>query len=86
MSLHVLYGHESLLTRLDGTIATSRFPQAVLLTGPAGVGKQRLALAIAEALFCHDEGRRGEDYKTSRQVRELIHPDLHWFVPIVSPK
>ncbi|MCZ6915761.1 MAG: AAA family ATPase [Gemmatimonadetes bacterium] len=86
MGLHALYGHESLLHRLEGTIASGRFPQTVLLVGPAGVGKQRLALHIAESLFCHDEGEapRGE-CRASRQVRQLSHPDLHWFIPIVPP-
>lgn len=86
MGLHALYGHESLRHRLEGTIASGRFPQAVLLIGPAGVGKQRLALHIAESLFCHDDGglRPGE-CRASHQVRELGHPDLHWFIPVVPP-
>ncbi len=83
MSLHPLYGHETLMSRLAGTIAAGRFPQSVLLTGPVGVGKQRIALRLAELLFCHDEGTEpGPDNRTSRQVRRLGHPDLHWFIPL----
>jgi DNA polymerase-3 subunit delta' len=85
MSLHDLYGHESLMNRLVGTIASGRFPQAVLLAGPEGVGKQRIALSLAEALFCHDDGHPDGDCKSARQVKQLSHPDLHWFVPIVLP-
>ena len=83
MSLHPLYGHKPLMNRLAGTIAASRFPQSVLLTGPVGVGKQRIALRLAELLFCHDEGTEpGPDNRDSRQVGRLGHPDLHWFIPL----
>ena len=85
MSLHELYGHDSLMNRLVGTIASGRFPQAVLLAGPQGVGKQRIALSLAQALFCHDEGHPDGDCKSARQVKRLSHPDLHWFVPIIPP-
>ena len=83
MSLHSLYGHEALMNRLAGTIASGRFPQSVLLTGPAGVGKQRIGLRLAELLFCHDDGSEpGPDNRIAKQVRELGHPDLHWFIPL----
>jgi DNA polymerase-3 subunit delta' len=83
MLLHPLYGHETLMNRLAGAIASGRFPQVVLLVGPVGVGKQRIALRLAEVLFCHDEGTDPDsDCPTTHLVRELSHPDLHWFVPL----
>ena len=83
MSLPPLYGHQSLMNRLEGAIASGRFPQAVLLTGPVGVGKQRIALRLAEVFFCRDEGCKPDsDCRSARQVRELTHPDLHWFIPL----
>ena len=83
MSLHDLYGHESLINRLVGALASGRFPQALLLSGPAGVGKQRVALALAEVLLCPEEPPCGGDCQAARQVKKLSHPDLHWLVPIV---
>jgi len=58
-------------------------PQALLLTGPTGTGKQRLALWLAQTVLCADAaaepcGHCGE----CRFVGELAHPDLHWLVPI----
>jgi DNA polymerase III subunit delta' len=87
MALPPVYGHEPLVKRLAGAVAAGRLPQATLLVGPAGVGKQRIALWAAQALLCEADGDRpcGE-CPTCRQVLGLSHPDLHWFVPIVRPK
>ena len=71
------------MNRLAGSIASGRFPQSVLLTGPVGVGKQRIGLRLAELLFCHDDGSEpGSRNRDSIQVAKLSHPDLHWFVPL----
>lgn len=87
MSLRPIYGQESLLDRLAGALASSRFPQAVLFTGPIGVGKQRLALWVAQGLLCeHGPGAPCGSCSHCRQVLGLGHPDLHWFVPIPRPK
>lgn len=84
MSVHPIYGHDSLVQRLERAVYAGRFPQTVLLVGAPGVGKQRLALRLAEALFCQDEGAEpGADCRGAKQVRSLNHPDLHWFVPLV---
>jgi DNA polymerase-3 subunit delta' len=62
-------------------------PQVLLVTGPAGVGKQRLGLWLAQRLFC-DTGASepcGVCGPCTR-VLNLSHPDLHWFVPVPRPK
>ncbi len=87
MSLRSIYGHDPLLHRLEGAIASGRFPQAALLVGPPGVGKQRLALWIATALLCDTHGGAGcGECESCRMAGRLAHPDLHWFVPILRPK
>ncbi|HEX9180987.1 MAG TPA: hypothetical protein VF859_11370, partial [Burkholderiales bacterium] len=85
--MHPLAGHEEARRRLGGARQTGRLPQTLLLEGAEGVGKQRLALWLAQLLFC--EARGAEPCGTCRACRlvaELSHPDLHWFVPIVRPK
>jgi DNA polymerase-3 subunit delta' len=87
MNLRPIYGHTALLHRLAGALASSRFPQAALFTGAPGVGKQRLALWVAQGLLCQT-GPGGPCGKCSAcaQVLSLGHPDLHWFVPVLRPK
>ncbi len=87
MSVHQVYGHDTLRSRLAASITAGRFPQAALFTGPGGVGKQRLALWAAQLLLCSDRGV--EPCGVCRpciQVLELSHPDLHWFVPFPPSK
>jgi DNA polymerase-3 subunit delta' len=83
MPLSPIYGHETLRRRLGRAAAEARLPQALLLTGPEGVGKQRLALWLAQTLLCADRAAEPCGRCTEcRLVLELAHPDLHWFVPI----
>ncbi|HEY2824173.1 MAG TPA: hypothetical protein VGI83_01380, partial [Gemmatimonadales bacterium] len=89
MTLRPVYGHEPLLNRLVGALASGRFPQAALLTGPVGAGKQRVALWVAQAILCDQAAGTGkpcDQCQSCRLVAGLAHPDLHWFVPIPRPK
>lgn len=40
--------------RLMSALRESRFPQSILIDGPAGIGKKALAMEIAKALQCSD--------------------------------
>jgi DNA polymerase-3 subunit delta' len=87
MPLTPVFGHEALRGRLATAIEAGRLPQVLLLTGPEGVGKQRLGLWIAQRLVCAAPnlepcGR----CVPCRQVLELSHPDVHWVVPVPRPK
>ena len=87
MPLPPLYGHEGIRNRLAGAVASARLPQGLLFEGPRGVGKQRLALWLGQALLCerNDGGGNREgcgDCRPCRLVLTLSHPDLHWFVPV----
>lgn len=89
MPLPPVYGHDALRGRLTEALAAGRLPQALMLEGPQGVGKQRLAQWIGQTLLCDREGGAGEPCGTCRAcvfAIKLSHPDLHWFVPIELPQ
>lgn len=76
-----LYGHEPLRERLSESIRARTLPSSLLLQGPRGVGKQRLALWLAERLLCTEKDAPCGTCKACRYVLELTHPDLHWVFP-----
>jgi DNA polymerase-3 subunit delta' len=52
MPFRAVAGHRRVLTLLARAIAHETLPPALLLSGPAGVGKRSVAIAAAEALNC----------------------------------
>lgn len=58
-------------------------PQSILLHGPRGVGKQRVALWLATSLLCTADAelRPCGACQHCRYAADLAHPDLHWFFP-----
>lgn len=84
MPLIRLAGHESLRKRLSDAIAHGTLPASLLLHGPAGGGKERLALWIAARLLCDTPTAGGEPCEACAQCRYVLtgqHPDLHWYFP-----
>jgi DNA polymerase III subunit delta' len=87
MSLYPFIGHNAVRQQLSAAIGAERLPQVLLVTGPRGVGKQRLGLWLAQALLCTGpEPRPCGACRGCAQVLGLTHPDLHWFVPVPRPK
>ena len=61
--------------------------QSLLLHGPAGIGKERVGLWIAQRVVCERpraDGPCGE-CQPCRMVDRLEHPDVHWFFPLPRP-
>src|SRR5687767_4397254 len=54
MPFRDLVGHTRLVTLLARAVARNTLPPSLLLAGPAGVGKRRVAVATAAALNCLD--------------------------------
>ena len=81
MPIVPLHGHDALRARLSDARARGLLPQSLLLHGQGGVGKQRLALWLAQAILCEHEtapcGRCGQ----CRYSAVLTHPDLVWVIP-----
>ncbi|MDQ6689746.1 MAG: DNA polymerase III subunit [Gemmatimonadota bacterium] len=76
-----LYGHELVRARLSESVRAGTLPSSLLFQGARGVGKQRLALWLAEVLLCTEANAPCGTCKTCRYAREITHPDLHWVFP-----
>ncbi|WP_339337784.1 DNA polymerase III subunit delta' [uncultured Oceanicoccus sp.] len=69
--------------RVDDLFQHNKLPHALLLAGPAGVGKQRFALALAQYLMC-ESPQQGMACGQCRQCGFNLagtHPDLKWVTP-----
>ena len=81
MPLIDLYGHEALRRRLAESVDANSLPSSLLFHGPRGVGKQRLALWLAQRLLCTGDTPPCDACTSCRYARALTHPDLHWVFP-----
>lgn len=82
MPLSPLIGHDALRHRLGDAVTRGTMPGSLLLHGRRGVGKQRLALWLAQALLCSGEAKPCGTCQGCRYSTELTHPDLYWFFPV----
>ena len=89
MPFHSITGHRRMLSLLSRAAAGRRVPPALLLAGPRGVGKRRVAQALAETLNCQEPVRDAEGLTLDacgacgacRKIARGMHPD----VPVLEP-
>jgi DNA polymerase III subunit delta' len=81
-----LYGHGLLRARLTESVKAGTLPSSLLFQGARGVGKQRLALWLAELLLCTEKDAPCGTCKACRYTLAITHPDLHWVFPRPRPK
>ena len=88
MQMPPIAGHEALRARFLEAITAAKLPQTLLFEGPRGVGKQRVALWLGQALLCEGSPAPAPCGRCEgcRMVGSLSHPDLHWFVPVELSK
>jgi DNA polymerase-3 subunit delta' len=83
MPFRNVIGHRRLVALLARAAARRTVPPALLLAGPAGVGKRRVAIALAETLNClspvstpHLEHDACGECAACRRIARGIHPDV----------
>ncbi|GMV04856.1 MAG: DNA polymerase III subunit delta' [Gemmatimonadota bacterium] len=88
IQLHPVVGHEDVRRALAHAHAAGGLPASLLLHGLRGVGKQRLAMWLAQLQLCEDPGLEGPcgACRPCRMALSLEHPDLHWYFPLARPK
>lgn len=81
MPIVPLYGHENIRRRLRRMIDAGSLPGSILFEGARGIGKQRLALWLAQLLICERDDKPCGACMPCRNVLELRHPDVFWVYP-----
>jgi DNA polymerase-3 subunit delta' len=83
-----LIGHDAERRILGTNVASNELPASLLIHGPAGVGKQRFALWLAQRIVCErsNDAEPCGECQPCRLTLKLEHPDVHWYFPLVRPK
>ena len=83
MPFRTIAGHSRLLSLLSRVIARDAMPPAVLMAGPAGIGKRRTAMAVAQAINCLEPRSSAEferdacgECASCKRIARLVHPDV----------
>lgn len=84
MSFENIIGQQKVISLLERTIKSKRVPHALLFHGPAGVGKEAVALELTKALFCQKDEIYCNNCSDCKRVGKLSHPDMMVIHP--SPK
>jgi DNA polymerase-3 subunit delta' len=77
-------GHERAVAMVR-TMIGGRVPHAILISGPAGIGKTTLALDLAAGLLCDDPDPAARPCRACRGCRLVErgrHPDVHRLAPV----
>jgi DNA polymerase III subunit delta' len=86
MPLLSLRGHAEVRRLLGRALQAGSLPQSILIHGPAGVGKERLGLWLAQLLLCEEQAAEPCGLcRSCRLADRLEHPDIHWFFPLPRP-
>ena len=88
MQFQSVIGQHVLKAKLLQTIREGRISHAQLFWGAEGTGNLPLALAYAQYLNCADRGETDSCgvCPSCNKMQKLIHPDLHFAVPVNSTK
>lgn len=82
-----IQGQESAVATLGNALTRDHLGHAYLFTGPAGVGKKRTALSLAQALLCSDKPHAGcGTCPACVSVRAGTHPDLILVAPAIGKR
>lgn len=83
MPFRTIVGHRRVVALLSRAVARGTVPPSLLLAGPAGVGKRRVAMALAETLNCLSPTATASierdacgECAACRRIARGMHPDV----------
>ncbi len=80
MTFDQILGHEHQKEILRRALANGRIAHAYLFSGPDGIGKRLMAMALARAIVCLEQRGCGH-CRACRKIDHQNHPDLHILEP-----
>ena len=82
MSFESIIGQDRAKQMLQNGLRNKQLSHAYIFNGPVGTGKQRMALALAQAIFCEQQSEDACGHCLEcRKTENQNHPDLHWVQP-----
>jgi DNA polymerase III subunit delta' len=76
-----IIGHKKNIENLQTLLKEQRLPHALLFCGPDGVGKSKVAVALAATLLCGSEQAPCGRCDSCRALLTDTHPDFYLVVP-----
>lgn len=84
MRFKEIIGHKEAIEKLRSLADSGKVPHALLLSGPTGIGKHRVARAFLQYLNC--ERRANGDScgvcPSCRRIEKFSDPDIHYIYPV----
>lgn len=83
MKFSDIIGHNSTISALRDLVDADRIPHAILIGGPSGIGKMRLARALISYIYCIDrhDGDSCGKCPACIQTEHFNNPDVHYIFP-----
>lgn len=87
MKFSDIQSHDDVKMQLRSMVDTDRFPHAILLEGPSGIGKFKMARALAQYIHCTNRTPDGDSCgvcPSCIQHQSFNHVDTHFSFPVLS--
>jgi DNA polymerase III subunit delta' len=81
MTFKEIVGHRRILNLLARSVEGGALPPSLIFSGPEGVGKRRVAQAVAQALNCTAPAPPCGECPACRRIARGVHPDVQVVVP-----
>ena len=76
-----IIGHDIKIAQIRETIKAQQFPNAVIFSGMAGIGKRQIAEVAAKALLCENENVPCDNCDSCHAFNTETQPDYYYMEP-----